>query len=255
MVKHMEYDFKSIDLDMLYNHGYSIKFWICENNKEYLIKLDTPLKESEKEYSASKLAKAFGIDSVDYEKIDVTLDNNLYRAVKSESYLKLYDEELTLYEVLGCLPEDKLTDSEMFNFIVNRASDKTELDKEYLREKLIEMITFDYLICNIDRHLNNIILIRNADEYRFSPLFDFGRAFAGTDSIKDTDKILDKLREAYLMNKSFIKDIQDIDLDYSKALVKKWLTNCGGLEGLDNLDICLGHKLFIKYRINQLLSL
>ena len=143
----------------------------------------------------------------------------------------------------------------MFNFIVDRASIKTGLTKDYIRQKLIEMITFDYLICNIDRHLNNIILIRNADEYIFSPLFDFGRAFAGTDSIKDTDKIPDKLREAYLMNKSFIKDIQDIDLDYSKALVKKWLTNCGGLEGLDKLDICLGHKLFIKYRINQLLSL
>ena len=251
----MEYDFKSADLDMLYNHGYSIKFWIYENNKEYLIKLDTPLKESEKECSASKLAKAFGIDSVVYEKVDVTLDNNLYKAVKSESYLKPYDEEVTLYEVLGDLPEDKLTNLEMFNFIVDRASSKTGLNRYYIRQKLIEMITFDYLICNIDRHLNNIILIRNADEYRFSPLFDFGRAFAGTDSIKDTDKIPDKLREAYLMNKSFIKDIQDIDLDYSKALVKKWLTNCGGLEGLDNLDICLGHKLFIKYRINQLLSL
>ena len=251
----MSYDFKSNELEMLYNCGYSIKFWIYENGKEYLVKVDTPLKESEKEYSASKLAKAFGLDSVVYEKIEITLDNDLYSAVKSESYLRPYDEEITLYDLLGDLPKGELTDLDKFNFILNSLESKTDIDREHLRNSLIEMITFDCLICNIDRHLNNIMLIRNSGSYRFSPLFDFGRAFAGTDNFKDTDKIPERLREAYQINKSLVKDIQDIDLGYSKDLVKKWLDNCGGLDGIDKLDICFGHKLFIKYRINQLLNL
>lgn len=248
----MSYDFKSNELDMLYDCGYSIKFWIYENGKEYLVKVDTPLKESEKEYSASKIAKAFGIDSVVYEKIEITLDNDLYSSVKSESYLRPYDEEITIYDLLGDLPRGELSDLEKFNFILDSLANKIDID---LRKPLIEMFTFDYLICNIDRHLNNIILIRNSGDYRFSPLFDFGRSFAGTDNFKDTDKIPERLREAYQINKSIVKDIQTIDLEYSKDLVKKWLDNCGGLDGIDKLDICFGHKIFIKYRINQLLGL
>ena len=117
------------------------------------------------------------------------------------------------------------------------------------------MATFDYIICNVDRHLSNIILLKNGNEYRFSPLFDFGRSFLAYDRFTDESKISERLRESYLTNKSAIRDIQDIDLDYSKERGNKWLEHCGGLDGIDKLDVNLGHKLVIEYRINQLLSL
>lgn len=251
----MTYKFKSNEVSMLYNCGYSIKFWIYENHKEYLVKVDTLLKESEKEYSASQLARAFGLDSVVYEKIEVVLDNDLYSAVKSESYLRSGDEEFNLYDILGDVPKTGLNSLGRFDFLVNNILNKININESYLREKLLEMATFDYIICNVDRHLSNIILLKNGNEYRFSPLFDFGRSFLAYDRFTDESKISERLRESYLTNKSAIRDIQDIDLGYSKELVNKWLEHCGGLDGIEKLDINLGHKLVIEYRINQLLSL
>ncbi len=210
---------------------------------------------AENVYSVSHLARAFGLDSAVYEKIEVVLDNDLYSAVKSESYLRSGDEEFNLYDILGDIPKTGLDSLGRFDFLVNNILNKININESYLREKLLEMATFDYIICIVDRHLSNITLLKNGNEYRFSPLFDFGRSFLAYDRFTDESKISERLRESYLTNKSAIRDIQDIDLDYSKELVNKWLEHCGGLAGIDKLDINLGHKLVIKYRINQLLSL
>jgi hipA-like C-terminal domain len=251
----VDYKLSSYDLDILQGYGYSTKFWVDENGKQYLIKIDTPLHESLNEYASSQLALAFGIDCVVYEKIKVDLDGYGYSAIKCESYIKENDEEHTVYDIIREFPKQKLLSAEKFIWLLDRLSEKTGEDKEYLRNGLLKIATFDYIVCNLDRHLNNIVLLKSDKGYRFSPLFDFGRTFAGAKDIRTDSDIQSRLREYYTINKSIMKEIQDMDIDYSKKLVNEWIDTCNGYKGIDNLDIDLGYKKLIKYRIKQILSL
>ena len=251
----VDYKLSSYDLDILQGCGYSIKFWVDENGKRYLIKIDTPLHESFNEYASSQLALAFGIDCVVYEKIKVDLDGYEYSAIKCESYIKENDEEHTVYNIIREFPNKKISSAEKFIWILDKLVEKTGMNKEYLRDGLLKIATFDYIVCNLDRHLNNIVLLKSDKGYRFSPLFDFGRTFAGAKDIKTDLDIQSRLREYYIINKSIMKEIQDMDIDYSKKLVSEWLDTCNGYKAIDDLDIDLGYKKLIKYRIKQMLNL
>lgn len=44
-------------------------------------------------------------------------------------------------------------------------------------EHLRKMVTLDYIICNVDRHLNNFGLMTNGEVYEPAPIFDNGRSF------------------------------------------------------------------------------
>ena len=114
------------------------------------------------------------------------------------------------------------------------------------------IITFDYIICNTDRHLNNISFIENNGVYRFAPIYDNGRSFLGTDSTLTDCELINKSNK--YKSKPFSSNPKSnlIDIEFSKNLVKQWLNSAGNL---DNVLTNKGHLKIVKYRINKLLSL
>ena len=142
--------------------------------------------------------------------------------------------------------------SSLFNRVVYAVSIRLRLDKGNLSRYLKNILTFDYIICNTDRHLNNISFIENNGVYRFAPIYDNGKSFLGTDAVlNDSDLIA---RSNKYKSKPFSSNPKSnlIDIEFSKNLVKQWLNNAGNL---DNVLTNKGHLKIVKYRINKLLSL
>ena len=136
--------------------------------------------------------------------------------------------------------------------MVECLSAKLKIDKLSLAKYIKTMMTFDYIICNTDRHLNNISFIENNGVYRFAPIYDNGKSFLGTDAVLTDSDLIAKSNK--YKSKPFSSNPKNnlIDIEFSKCLVRQWLNNAGNL---DNVLTNKGHLKIVKYRINRLLSL
>ena len=130
------------------------------------------------EYYASQIAKAMGIHAIDYN--------------------------LSKWKGLLCSTCDLFTDQEYAYMPVGRMVTKggfqavfdyyTALGAEYV-DALCDMLVFDAIICNTDRHFGNfgfIVESRTNRIVRPAPLFDHGNAlfnFAGKEYMKDSDTL------------------------------------------------------------------
>ncbi len=64
-------------------------------------------------------------------------------------------------------------------------------DETQLRSDLEYQIVTDYLLSNVDRHMDNIGFLRDSKTLKFirmAPIFDTGRAFGGSGIIPVTDE-------------------------------------------------------------------
>ena len=148
------------------------KTWIIENNKRVLVKggykdnPNAPLNE----YLASMICKHLGINHVDYG-LDVI---NGKLVSKCENFIDSNTEFITAHSIL----KDELSGDYKENYEryikileangINDARDNSE-----------DMILLDYLIMNVDRHLNNFGIIRDVRDLKWisiAPIFDSGEA-------------------------------------------------------------------------------
>lgn len=214
-----------------YSAGEQYKCWVNINNVAYLVKVNTHCREASKEVSAYRLAKSFGIPCVEYKEIAVKLSGVDRKACICKSYLG---------------------ENEKFNRVVECLSVKLKLDKLSLENYIKTIMTFDYIICNTDRHLNNISFIENNGVYRFAPIYDNGKSFLSTDAVLTDSNLI--ARSNKYKSKPFSSNPKSnlIGIEFSKYLVKQWLSNAGNL---DNVLTNKGHLKIVKYRINKLLSL
>ena len=72
-----------------YSSGEQYKGWIDFVGVKYLVKVNTHLRESLKEVSAYRIAKAFGLNCVEYKEIAVKLSGVDRKACICRSYLMI----------------------------------------------------------------------------------------------------------------------------------------------------------------------
>ena len=65
-----------------YSSGEQYKGWVSVNGARYLVKVNTHCRESLKEVSAYRLAKAFGIPCVEYKDINIKFKIEMLAYVK-----------------------------------------------------------------------------------------------------------------------------------------------------------------------------
>lgn len=237
-----------------YSSGEQYKGWISVNGARYLVKVNTHCRESLKEVSAYRLAKAFGIPCVEYKDINIKFKGSDRNACICKSYLRENENDISVWKALGNRFQVKKNESarDLFNRVVECLSAKLRIDKISLENYIKIILTFDYIICNTDRHLNNISFIENNGVYRFAPIYDNGKSFLSTDAVlTDSDLIA---RSNKYKSKPFSSNPKSnlIDVEFSKSLVRQWLQNAGNL---NDILTNKGHLKIVKYRINKLLSL
>ncbi|WP_373436225.1 hypothetical protein [Metamycoplasma equirhinis] len=146
--------------------GETIKTWKKENNNLFLLK--SPLQVANKilydnyaEFFTSKLANILIKNSINYELIKI---NNLTYS-KSANFTN--------------------TNNEFFSFgqlFLNSYSDREKLEEAiylfYGKKNFEDMMVFDALTLNVDRHLGNFGLLYNDKSKKFkpAPLFDFNKS-------------------------------------------------------------------------------
>lgn len=237
-----------------YSLGEQYKCWISISGVKHLIKINTNYRESSKEVTAYKLAKAFGIPCVEYKEIQVKFMGSIRNACICKSYLRDGENNISLWGSLGNRFTLKKGESavSLFDKVIKSTSYRLGISERCLVDYIKTILTFDYIICNTDRHLNNISFIENNGIYRFAPIYDNGKSFLNTDGVlTDSDLIS---RSNKYKSKPFSSNPKSniIDKDYSKLLVNKWLEHSGCL---DRHIVNKGHLKIIKYRINKLLTL
>jgi hypothetical protein len=147
----------------LYLNGFLTKYWIDNNT---LIKIS-----GEREIYCSQLAKALGISTVDIYKYSegIAVRNFTSDAVMFESA-----------ETSGKINPETFTNDDILNiFGING----------------FDMIFFDALVGNGDRHAGNFGFLRNTDTGEYlgmAPLFDFDHAY---DSNNNDDIMIKELNE------------------------------------------------------------
>lgn len=229
------------------------KTWIIENNKRVLVKggykdnPNAPLNE----YLASMICKHLGINHVDYG-LDVI---NGKLVSKCENFIDSNTEFITAHSIL----KDELSGDYKENYEryikileangINDARDNSE-----------DMILLDYLIMNVDRHLNNFGIIRDVRDLKWisiAPIFDSGEAMNfemlddDTMVINDNgrlfnevvhfDKFLELIRKTRKYNFEKLKNI----VDEYESILKKY-QNVSKLSDKDIYNLCYLLNLRIK---------
>lgn len=90
-----------------------------------------------------------------------------------------------------------------------------------VRKRLLQMTTFDYLICNCDRHFSNFGLIVNDRDCvaRMCPLFDHGQSFLLREGGLSHDGLVVSLRKYKSRPFSTDPDKNIISFDFAYGLI------------------------------------
>lgn len=238
--------------------GNQTKFWI--NNQ--LVKLDSKFKESDKEVSASILASIFELNHVDYTKIKTVYKNQIYNACICDSFFNRdCEEEVTLYTILNLYNINIVQNESAFSYfnkVIDVIHKLTNLDKLIIIEWLISILTFDFLVCNTDRHLNNLSLIYNFNDntYRLGPIFDCGYSFLSTNSDLSLKEIESRCRKLKFKPFSTNEKYNLVNINYAKNLALEWETiGVNKYGSLINIPMNSIHNKIFRYRLNKLKNL
>ena len=234
------------------------KTWIIENNKRVLVKggykdnPNAPLNE----YLASMICKHLGINHVDYG-LDVI---NGKLVSKCENFIDSNTEFITAHSIL----KDELSGDYKENYEryikileangINDARDNSE-----------DMILLDYLIMNVDRHLNNFGIIRDVRDLKWisiAPIFDSGEAMNfemlddDTMVINDNGRLFnevvhfDKFLDLIRKNRKYNFEGLDNIVDEYESILKKY-QNFSKMSDKDIYNLCYLLNLRIKKIKNQ----
>lgn len=98
------------------------------------------------------------------------------------------------------------------------------IPKEF-RQDFLDMIVFDYIIENRDRHLGNFGFIIDNNTQKllsFSPLFDQGYSLMANSMDNDFNKDLVKYSESHPSFESKNKDLAKYVIEQNKSKYKRW---------------------------------
>ena len=152
------------------------KTWTIVDNKRCLIKGNHSAlsRESLNEILAAEIHKRQGYDNyTDYELIHIKGKPYKYGCI-SEAFTSLDKELVSAWSVISS--ERKEDNTSYYEHFIDVCK-KHGIDNEQLRHDLEYQIMTDYIITGYDRHLNNISILRDAENLRFlrmAPIYDSG---------------------------------------------------------------------------------
>ena len=205
--------------------GVYTKYVRVENGTKYLVKSGrgdgkskTSILEPVTECICYELAKLMKIDCAEYTLED---DNEELLSVSKWFYddrkEKFYSAN-KLMKILGISREN------LYDNLISNITD--------IKQEINNMIVYDYIVNNTDRHLKNFGFLENNNELRFAPIYDNGLALG---SHLDDDELESE-------------DIEDLlfDSDYAK---------CFDTSNRRQLDLVDGYELNIdidyKFVVNK----
>jgi hypothetical protein len=161
--------------------GQLSKRWMLESGTRYLLKdgVKPVFTEAYNEKIGSRIGIMLGINCVDY---DVVIKDGV-PASKCACFIDRNTELVTAYQIMEAraFPPGK-----------NKYEHCVECFQEFggmnARRRIDEMIVFDYLLANTDRHAWNFGAIRDAESLQplsFAPLFDHERSMWETGAGQD----------------------------------------------------------------------
>lgn len=236
--------------------GNQKKCWIGNN----LIKLNSKYHEDEKEYSASRIGNLFGLNVVNYEKGMYTYNNTTYKGCECKSFISKHEYTVTLYWVISqCdfVVSNNLSAKDYFEKTLTAISTVLKIPKIVAAKHLMEMLVFDYIICNNDRHLTNIEFIYNKETacYTFTPIFDNGHSFLMRNSIPTKKQLEMEFYKFKTRPFSTNPKANLIDIPTAKAYAESFKKQADLLGGIDSLQINEFHKYVAKRQLESLLNM
>lgn len=151
-----------------FTNGELQKTWIKRGDEIILLKSNSrfstniPLNEIYAEFFANQISKLFFNEILDY-------DINIYNGVLVNE-CKIFTNQDTSYLPFSQIFNNR--DNNIENFIKN-------ISNLYGKDELDDLMVFDALILNIDRHLGNFGLLVNSKTYqkiKNAPIFDNGKS-------------------------------------------------------------------------------
>lgn len=189
------------------------KSWVIRSGKRVLVKGNhgRSSAESINEIIATEFHVAQGYDNSTAYKL-IKIKNKPYDyGCYSEAFTSSSCELISAYELLTSEAEAHSLSS--FERLITIAA-KHGIDKDQLRADLEYQIMSDYVLSNVDRHMDNIGFLRDADSLRLirmAPIFDTGKAFGGNAVTPYTDEEIDSIEVNSF--RSIEKDLLDLVSD------------------------------------------
>lgn len=200
------------------SRGRRDKFWLDE---EFLYKSclnDTSL-ENEGEVFISLFAKKAGLKTVTYVLANYMSENGEQRGVVSKNYRKMYngDIEEISGKTLMDLYADHIYDNEKGKVLPLQNTVKfycralkmifPNCDAEKIKNDLLKMALFDYMVNQRDRHIFNVTFIKEGDEISLAPLYDNGAAFMLNYGEKKMDNLAEQLKRSKNVSNYFMQTV------------------------------------------------
>lgn len=217
------------------SNGDLLKRWKIINGKRVLLKSGAKPHYYEvfNEIIASKIMDRLDINHVKYSFIKD--DNYVYSL--SENFITSNKDLVSIYQLFN--DYKKNNNESYFDFLI-RILDSFKI--ENYREELNKMFFIDYLIGNVDRHLNNFGIIRDIKTLEFeaiAPIYDSGSSFGFNLNDKELEYAFDLDWKPFKSNK--IKTQLDLIDDYS------WLDfNKLNMVENDLIEVCLKYDDYIS---------
>lgn len=235
--------------------GNQKKFWMGDT----LIKLNSKYQEADKEVAASVIGKAFGLDMVEYTTGTYLFQDTIYKGCQCHSYLLPNEESYTLAHILQHIQfavPATMSAIEYYRKVVDAITQYTHIPLADVDLYLMQLLVFDFLICNPDRHLGNIEFLLNTETKtsRAAPIFDCGQAFLHRSIMPSKRLLTQELYKFKALPFSRNPRSNLIDINKAKQIAKRYLANAGGIEGIQALNINGYFKYLVILRFKTLLN-
>lgn len=231
------------------------KIWI----EDRLHKLNSKFHEDDKEVAASIIGRAFGLNCVEYHSAKYQVSDKIYRGCYCDSYLAEYEEPVSFAYIFQQTTFDvpmKMPAVKFYIKTLELVTEFTGLAASSIDDYLMNLLVFDFLICNPDRHFSNIELIHNVSTgaYKFTPIFDCGQAFLKRSAMPSRDILESELHKFKTKPFSTNPKKNLIDIERAKEIANQFVSNAGGAESLQALNLEPYFVQLTLHRYHELLS-
>lgn len=227
----LEFDFqqklpkrKKNKFDLASSSGELKKKWfIGEDNKRYLIKgnMGNSYQQSINEVFISQIHQQLNSPfSLKYELVNIKVDDN--RQILGCKCANFCNEHVEFIPAYDLIRSEKQKGSDNPLLLFKRVCLKLGMKEEYFHSYMDYLIMTDYLFTNIDRHMNNIGILRDPDTLQligFAPIFDNGNSMFYNLNYDDLNNLkLNKIKiNSFFDNEArmltYVRNNKCIDLD------------------------------------------
>lgn len=171
------------------------KSWMLLDHERYLVKgnRDYLSTESINEVFASCLHQMQGYDNYSAYRLLKIKGSSYDYGCCTQAFTSEQKEFVSAYAIVTS--EIQRNDSSTYEHFI-QVCGKHGIDKEQLRRDLEYQIMTDFIISNVDRHFNNVGILRDADDLHFlrmAPIFDSGKSLFVSEPVP-TEKELLKIK-------------------------------------------------------------